>query len=464
MTERLKKAYSTETYQMLSQETERVILSALDIALNEKRNVTNFIKADHLYEIWKESNPSFPKMITDIVEHSVLIHHPKYIGHQVCMPLPIGSTMSHFGSHINNGMAVYEMGMAASVIDRLMIEKINPYFGYGDKSSGIFTSGGTVANITALLCARANFDPTIWKEGQKEKIGFMVSDQAHYCIDRAVRIMGLGDDGIVLIPSDQDYKADTNLLEQTYQIAIDKGIRVMGIIGSAPSTATGMYDDLRSFGNFAKKYNLWYHIDAAHGGPAVFSEKYAHLMDGCEMADSITVDAHKMMMMPALTTMLLFKNHEDSYKTFAQEASYLFGHEDWDWSNYGKRTMECTKIMLGMRLYAAWQEYGVEIFKDNVEQCFDQTKEFTELLLNDQNFEVPVNPDSNIICFRLKDATDSEIEKIRELILESGQYYILKTKLRGKLYFRCTLMNPFTTIDHLRQLLNELKLLFAGIR
>jgi L-2,4-diaminobutyrate decarboxylase len=457
MTDLLKKAYSSITFGRIIGDISQIIQNKLETAIKGERNVINYVSPDDLYNQWvKKDYTSLHSLTEDIIQQSVLIHHPKYVGHQVCMPLPIGTVTSMLGSHLNNGMAVYEMGMAASVIDRLMVEELNPYFGYGPESAGIFTSGGTIANITALLCARAHHNPLSWKYGTNEKLGFMVSDQAHYCIDRAVKIMGLGDDGMVIIPSDQNYVADVSLLEEVFQNAKDKGITVIGIVGSAPSTATGKYDDLEIMGKFALKHKLWFHIDAAHGGPAVLSNKYKHLMHGCGLADSITVDAHKMMMMPALTTMLLFKNHEDSYKTFAQEASYLFGHEELDWSNYGKRTMECTKIMLGMRLYAAWKEYGPQIFIDNLERCYDLAKEFESLLLEHGQFELPVSPHSNIVCFRISEASNNEIETIREKMLKEGKFYLLKTKLRDKVYFRCSLMNPFTTKEDLKIMITDI--------
>jgi L-2,4-diaminobutyrate decarboxylase len=168
--------------------------------------------------------------------------------------------------------------------------------------------------------------------------------------------------------------------------------------------------------------------------------------------------------MSALTTMLLFKNHENSYKTFAQEASYLFGHEEWDWSNFGKRTMECTKVMLGIRLYAAWQEYGVDIFKDNIDDCYNLAQQFEQLLQLHGHYEIPVMPQSNIICFRLKDATNHEIEQIREQILQEGDFYILKTKLNDKIYFRCTVMNPFTKINDLKELIERVYGKFQELR
>jgi L-2,4-diaminobutyrate decarboxylase len=155
--------------------------------------------------------------------------------------------------------------------------------------------------------------------------------------------------GIIKVPVDEHYKMKTEFLEPLYQKAKSEGIIVLGVVGSAPTTSTGIYDDLTAIGHFCQKHDLWYHIDAAHGGPAVLSAKYKHLMQGCDLADSITVDAHKMMMTPSLTTMLFFRKPEDSYKTFAQKAQYLWSDSTEEWYNYGKRTMECTKIMLSSR-------------------------------------------------------------------------------------------------------------------
>jgi L-2,4-diaminobutyrate decarboxylase len=459
--ELLKKVFSAEEATWSGQTILSAIVSELDKATNEKIITTKYKNPDENYQNWKDKQlETLPEIVSEVIDQSIKLHHPKYIGHQVTTTLPLANAITHLGAHLNNGMAVYEMGVAASIIDRLMIEELLPYFGYDMNGSGIFTSGGTIANITALLCARSSYDNTIWTKGyQNKKLGFMVSAQAHYCIDRAVRIMGLGDEGMVSIPSNKFYKADVSLLEETYQNATKNGVTIIAIVGSAPSTATGMSDDLIAFGEFAQRHNLWYHIDAAHGGPTVLSEKYKHLMKGCDMANSITVDAHKMMMIPALTTMLFFKNHSDSFKTFAQEASYLFDQEQNDWSNYGKRTIECTKLMLGLRLFVPWKIYGKQLFIDYLEACYDGARKFAALLKEDGGFDLAIEPESNIICFRLKDAPDELIFQVRQNLLHKGEFYILTTKLKSGLYFRCTVMNAFTQERHFIELISEIKVL-----
>ena len=259
------------------------------------------------YKYWYSFEGDNPMAIFKAIQaNSIHLHHPNYMGHQVSVPAPIAALASLQGALLNNGMAVYEMGVSASAIEKVVIDRMKNYFGFV-QGDGILTSGGTIANLTALLAARnIKAQETIWKHGQHKKYAFMVSCEAHYCIDRAVRIMGWGDDGIVKIPVDHNYKMRTDLLEYYFQQAKHNGIEILGVVGSAPTTSTGIYDNLEEIGRFCSSKNIWFHIDAAHGGPAVFSTKYAYLMSGAHCADSITVDAHKMMMVPGLTSALFF--------------------------------------------------------------------------------------------------------------------------------------------------------------
>lgn len=456
----LKHAYDPQSFKTLGKDLMEMMAIEMTKSQCGDGNVLDYLVPEDEYKFWLKYSESDPtKIFEDIYERSIKLHHPNYIGHQVTMPLPLSSMATLLGAHLNNGMAVYEMGQVASALERYVIDQFKGYFGYGEDSSGIMTSGGTIANITALLCARnTKADNNPWVNGnQDKKFAFMVSEQAHYCIDRAVRIMGWGEQGMVKVPVDSHYKMRIDLLEGIYDEAISQGITILGIVGSAPSTATGQYDDLEAIGFFAQKYNLWYHIDAAHGGPAAFSSKYKHLMKGSEMADTITVDGHKMMMTPALTTMLFFKKHQESFNTFAQSASYLFSEGELDWSNFGKRTMECTKIMLSIRLFLPLKVYGMSIFEAYVEKCYDIAKDFGHMLVKKGGYELAVNPDANIICFTLIDLNNDEMHKIRHEVLMDGTFYIVKTVLKERVFLRCTFMNPFTSQESMETLLNKLE-------
>ena len=287
----------------------------------------------------------------------------------------------------------------------------------------------------------------------------MVSEEAHYCIERAVKIMGWGEKGIIRIPVDDNYKMRHDLLETYLKKAEDEGIRVLGVAGSAPTTSTGIHDNLTEIGLFCQKHDLWFHVDAAHGGPAVFSDKYKHLMEGCQRADSIVVDAHKMMMVPSLTTLLFFARQDDSYKTFLQKAQYLWSGSEKEWYNYGKRTLECTKIMLSTRVYALMQSYGVEAFAENVHRCYDSAAFLANEIKKRPEFELATYPESNIVCFRVVTG-DTEYnnalnKNIRQKMLASGHFYIVQTLLKGNVFLRVSIMNPFTTRDDMTEMLEE---------
>jgi len=428
----------------------------------KSEKVLDYQEPDDQYHFWMNvGEMDTERYFEEVMRRSIQLHHPKFMGHQVTPPAPLAALAAMQGALLNSGGAVYEMAPASSALESVVIDKLKPYFGF-DQGDGIITSGGTIANLTALICAR-NIKATedVWQHGQSQKYAFMVSEEAHYCIDRAVRIMGWGSEGIIKVPVDDRFTMRTELLSDLYEKATASGITVLGVVGSAPTTSTGIYDDLETIGRFCQKHSLWYHIDAAHGGPAVFSEKYKFLMAGCEMADSITVDAHKMMMVPSLTTMLFFKNRKDSYRTFAQQAQYLWSASDEEWYNYGKRTMECTKIMLSTRIYAMINAYGISVFGDYVARCYDMAKTFADMIIAAPEMELAVAPDSNIVCFRVVNESRLSLDdlniKIRDRILKHGSFYIVQTKLRGEVFLRVSLMNPFTNVDDLSQLMNTIR-------
>ena len=470
----LKKAYHPETFKEYGEKMVTQIHNHLtNVLVNEQEKVISWKQPNDELAFWKNHLKNAPaeNTLQTILEHSIHLHHPRYIGHQVCPPLPIASASSMLSSTLNNGSAVYEMGMASSAIEKIIIEELSNTIGYSNNAGGILTSGGTLANLTAMLAARKVKSPNdIWKNGHQGQLAIMVSEEAHYCVDRAARIMGLGDQGIIKIPVTKDYQIDINALEQAYLNAKKNNVTVIAVVGSAPSTSTGIFDDLNALGKFCKKNNLWFHVDGAHGGATIYSKKYKHLVSGIELADSVVIDGHKMLMMPSLTTALIFKNGEDAHKTFKQKADYLLEQsEDEDWYNVAKRTFECTKNMMSIHWYVVLKTYGKQLFDEYVTTVYDKGKEFNDLLIKNTLFETALPPMSNIICFRYKktewndDKTNQINLRIRERILEIGEFYIVQTKLKGKVYLRITIMNPFTNTNHFEALLNHITTIAKSI-
>jgi len=464
----LESLYTSEDFRNMGHELVELMAKHIQNTTSGTHQKTiNWNLPDNELDFWKDflSNGNKHDFFSEVINRTTHTHNPKYMGHQVAAPAPITALTGLLGSLLNNGMAVYEMGMAPTAMERVVTDLLGQKLGYDNISRGILTSGGTLANLTALLAARkAKAANNVWISGHTQPLGIMVSEEAHYCVDRAAKIMGLGEQGIIKVPVDSGFAMDVSKLEAYHKKAMDNGIQVFAIVGSAPSTATGIYDDLDAVARFAQKHNLWFHVDGAHGGATIFSKKYSYLLNGIEHSDSVVIDGHKMMMMPTITTALIFKDGEHSHATFSQKADYLLiDTDEEDWYNGGKRTFECTKSMMSLHWYILLKIYGERVFEENINKLYDLAKEFATMLKGDNDFDLAVEPMSNMLCFRYVNDNlslnelNSLNQSIRQQLLEEGEFYLVQTKLRGVHYLRTTLMNPFTTQTHLELLIQKIK-------
>ncbi|MFK8054487.1 MAG: aspartate aminotransferase family protein [Saprospiraceae bacterium] len=404
------------------------------------------------YSYWESFEGDEQSLYAAVLAQSTAVHHPGYVGHQVSVPSTEGILASWVSDVLNNGSAVYEMGMAANAIERRVSKEMASHFDLPTTATGIFTSGGSLANLTAMLAARAKKAPNA--EGQS--LCVLVSDQAHYCIDRAVRIMGWGPEGIVEVATNESFQVTAESLELGLLEASKSGRRPIAIVGMACSTSTGTYDNLQLISAFAKTHDLWFHVDAAHGGVAGFSESEKHKVLGIENADTITLDAHKMMRVPALTTLLLYRDEVASYRTFSQKADYLWDEAGPEWYHSGQRTVECTKLMMGLRVLAVTQGDGMDKLAKYVDDQYALARAFAKTLDARSSWEIATEPMSNIVCFRHIPAAISDVDShnkaIRDKLLLDGRWYVVNTRLRGAYWLRVTLMNPSTSIEYLMEM------------
>ncbi len=413
----------------------------------------------------------FDNFIRRIINNSIHIHHPHYIGHQVTSPLPMAVLAQFCTTLLNNGAAIYEMGPVNMAMERNVIDRFGAMIGYQIGFDGIFTHGGTAGNLTAMLAARqAKTDYNIWEEGVKSDIrpGYMMSEQSHYSLGRNVKIMGLGEESIVKIPFDSEYRMRTDLLEEYKKRAEDRGIKIISVAANSCSTATGTYDDLNTIADFCEKHDLWLHVDGAHGMGVLFSEKYKKLVNGIERADSVVIDFHKMLLVPALNTLVMFRKGERSFETFAQKASYLFQKSQNNvWYNSATRTIECTKSALGIIAYTAIKYYGENYYREYIDSRYDLAIGFAAIVKEDPKLELAVMPDCNIVCFRYapKGISDDSLNRInasiRDKIIKNGSFYVVQAELGGKVWIRLTIINPVTSYSDLAELTELIKTIGA---
>lgn len=439
------------------------------VTVKEINNVSTVSTPDRMLSKWSEkfleSQADVVNLLKKTIEESMHLHHPCNIGHQIAPPLPIAALCDLTASFLNNPPDLFETGPVGTVMEKILIKRMAELIGFGTGSDGFFTSGGSLGNLTALLAARqikSGYD--VWKEGIKNtNLVVLASEQAHYSIKKAVQMIGLGEKGIIPIPTDENFRMDINALRQKYKEAVNEGKTVMAVVSGSCVTATGSYDPVDLIADFCEEYDLWLHVDGAHGASALLSDKYKGLLKGIDRADSVIWDAHKMLLMPSLITAVIFKNSKNSYKAFYEEASYVLEKGKTEkWYNLLRRTFECTKPMMSLKLYISLLVYGEDFFANYVTSMYDLTKKFAQLIKEQPDFELAVEPQSNIICFRyvprdFKEDINILQKTIRKKILKTGSFYIVKTDLDSKTYLRCTVINPLTTENEIKELLSLIR-------
>lgn len=401
----------------------------------------------------------------DVAADSILLSHPMYLGHQVSAPLPAAVWTEPVISAINNSLAVREMSPAGTALETALIGHFTRMAGWGEGAGGTFTSGGTEATTAALMAARAASLPRAWEDGVGADPPVLVcGEHAHYAVTRAAGILGIGRRNVVMIVSD-GYRMDSAALSSKLDQLAGQGRRVMAVVATAGSTPTGSFDDLEAIGQCCADHAVWLHVDGAHGASALVSRRHRHQLKGLQLARSLAWDPHKLLLMPLSAGMVLVRDERELDAAFAQQAPYLFhGAEGGRVPDLGVRSLACSRRFDALKLWVAIQRYGL----DGLEACHDYLVHLASTLYMKLKahggFELPHQPESNILCFRWTGSGEESAESLdainaslRERYNASGEGWITTTVLDGRRMLRVTLMNPRTTEEHLDRLIAGLE-------
>jgi L-2,4-diaminobutyrate decarboxylase len=364
------------------------------------------------------------------------------------------------------------MGPWATAAEWSMVERLGQLIGWPKgEFSGLVTHGGSLANLTALLTARNIALDASWKTGiprDGRPPVLVVHSDAHYGVSRAAGVLGLGTDRIVRVALDAKRRMDPDYLEGVLKDLRAVNRPIVAVVACACATPIGAFDPLPDIADVCRRYDVWLHVDAAHGGAARLSPRYTHLLEGLDLADSVVWDAHKMMFVPALCAFVFYRNKRHRFETFQQDAPYLFdpsapGLAEFDG---GLRTVECTKRAAVYGVWGLWSLLGPRLFTDMVDVTFGMGRTLYEMLSAAADFEPLHEPQCNIVVFRyrprsMRDASPRQLGdfqlELRRRLVESGRFYIVSTNIDGVGALRVTIINPLTTGDHLAQLLDAIR-------
>jgi glutamate decarboxylase len=355
-----------------------------------------------------------------------------------------------------------------------------------------FCSGGTIANITALWIARNRLLKAegdfkgVAKEGLframkyygYEGLAILVSERGHYSLGKAADILGIGREFLVPVKTDANNKVQSDEMRRVSRELNDKNIKVMAIVGVAGTTETGNVDPLNDLADLATELGCHFHVDAAWGGATLLSDKYRHLLNGIERADSVTIDAHKQMYVPMGAGMVVFK-HPSSAHAIEHHAEYILRKGSKD---LGSQTLEGSRPGMAMLVHACLQVIGRQGYEILINRSLDKARYFAGLIKDHAEFELITEPELCLLTYRyvpsevqraMTKASPEKLQKFNELLngltrfiqktqREEGLSFVSRTRIKPERYqrqdtvvFRVVLANPLTTDQILLDVLEE---------
>jgi glutamate/tyrosine decarboxylase-like PLP-dependent enzyme len=399
-------------------------------------------------------------VVEKVLKESNIISHPKSYSF---VPGP-SNYISALADTLATGFNIFSGGWAASpAAAELEIVTINwllKLFNFPTKQGGgIFTSGGSMANLTALVTARS------LKCGDDfSKAVIYISDQTHSSNIKAIRTIGFRKDQVRIIPTDLEFKISMNKLKNV--IAKDRleGYVPFCMIATAGTTNTGTVDPLDEIAELCKAENLWFHIDAAYGGAAILSKKGAKILKGIQKADSLTVDPHKWFYQPYEMGCLLVRNHKWLSKTFTEKPEYLRDIEgNTSEINFYDHGVQLTRRFRALKFYMSIKTFGLSSFRDAVSYSINLAEKTERFIRKSSNWEVVSPATLAVINFRYNPIHQKFSEKqldvfnqtISERIIASKEALLVTTILQKQIVLRMCLINPRTTFDDVKSTLME---------
>lgn len=389
------------------------------------------------------------------------------LARQFTSVLPVAGAVDLLTAMAPQPATFYEAGQLPNVADALIAEAFGPRIGWADGSYAmVATSGGALANLTAILAARNRHIPDAWTAGiaghadAGRRLAIAVGADAHYSVTRVAGIAGFGEDAIVVLPVDAERRIDIAAARDVLEAAAADGREVFCIVASAGSTPTGAIDPLDALADLAAATGAWLHVDGAHAGAFLVSDALRPRLAGIERADSLCLDAHKTLFVPAACTLLFYRDRTAADTAFAQAASYVFDDPADEMARFesGGRNFECTKRPAILPLWTAWALHGRQVFADRLEHLVARTAEVVEALDAHPDIVLAAPADSNIVTFthvpgpRDPAALSALQVAIRDRLRAEGRYLISKVDLGPRTVLRLVVMHPDvdrTTIDAL---------------
>ena len=396
------------------------------------------------------------RTIFDLSRHNC---HPRFFGYVASPSTPIGAYADLVASALNANITCWRSGPAGTELEQLVVRWLGSLIEYDANAKGLLTSGGSMANMIALLVAsrrKLGADASrkgLWTAGQPLIV--YASEEAHMSIAKAADVLGLGRDQVHVIACDDRgaKRMRVDSLRAQLENDLRDGLRPCCVVASAGTVNTGAVDPLDEIARVASEFDLWFHVDGAYGAPGVLDQRKKHLFHGLSLADSVSLDPHKWLYVPVDAGCLLFRDPNPVKATFStDEADYIkvHGHSDDEAFAYWDYGVELSRRFRALKVWLTLSYYGVRRIADAVTHDISLAAYLGELVSAADDFELLAPVELSICCFRyVRAGRNTDLDKFNERIMSrvqtSGRAYLSNATVNGHFALRACITNFRTT-------------------
>ncbi|CAL7942271.1 unnamed protein product [Xylocopa violacea] len=421
-------------------------------------------------------------LANDVIKYSVKTGHPRFINQLYSSVDPYGLLGQWLTDALNPSVYTYEVSPVFSLMEEELLREMRKIVGWKDgRGEGIFCPGGSIANGYAINLARHYRFPRLKELGSSSEGRLIVftSEDAHYSVKKLGAFLGIGASNVYDVKTDGRGKMCVADLEAQIKKALDEGATPFMVSATAGTTVLGAFDPLRDIAFICKKYNLWFHVDAAWGGGALMSKKYKYLLDGVELADSVTWNPHKLLAAPQQCSTLLLRHEGLLQAAHGSNASYLFQPDKFYDTSFdsGDKHIQCGRRADVLKFWFMWKAKGTQGLEKHVDRVFELSRYFTDYISCREGFKLVLEPECTNVCFwyvppSKRHLEGEELSKVlqkigpvvKERMMKKGSMLITYQPLH-KLpnFFRLVLQNSGLTETDMRFFAEEIERLASDL-
>ena len=391
-----------------------------------------------------------------VLDASIAQARPRYLAYIGSSALEVGALADLLAHSYDVNLALDSKG--ATLLEEQAIRWLAEFVGF-PAASGNFTSGGQLSNMTALAAAREAALPGARQVGMADRRARLyVSAEAHYSNVRAAEVLGIGALNVVAIPIDGQRRMRVDLLAAAIDADLAAGFTPVAVVATGGTTLTGTVDPIRAIAEAAHERGVWVHVDGAYGLPAASTHSRRHLFDGIELADSVSIDAHKWLFVPKACSAVMIRDPRILAETFGHHEAYM-PHEDDVQPNMVDTTLEYSRPFRALKLWLAFRVHGAEGIREALEANIAQAELLYALASEREDFAVlATEPSLSITPIRHLAPGCPDVsahnEALYKALQRNGRVFISPGEIDGGTWLRPCFTNFRTTADDVRVLLD----------